>query len=82
MQGFFRALKDGEVMPDNDIRIICPKCGKSTTGIIREIDYTLREGRYIACMHCNTKLEYPFNGIRECMRERCYKRKNGALKQR
>lgn len=66
---------------DNEVKIICKKCGKSTTGIIKEIEYTLRDGRYIGCMHCNAKLEYPYKDYAECMKERCYRRENGVMKQ-
>lgn len=66
---------------DNEVKIICKQCGKSTTGIIKEIEYTLREGRYIGCMHCGKKIEYPYKGYVECMKERCYRRENGVMKQ-
>lgn len=66
---------------DNEVKIICKKCGKSTTGIIKEIEYTLRDGRYIGCMHCGKKIEYPYNDYVEYMKERCYRRENGVMKQ-
>ncbi|HBW13800.1 MAG TPA: hypothetical protein DEF30_08295 [Proteiniclasticum sp.] len=68
-------------MADNDIKMICSKCGKATKGITREIEYTLKEGRYLVCMHCSNKLEYPYGDIKNCMKERCYKRENGVMKQ-
>ena len=68
-------------MADNDIKMVCKSCGKATTGIIKEIEYTIREGRALSCMHCKAKLKYPYNGVKDCMRERCYKRDKGAIKQ-
>ncbi len=68
-------------MADNEVRMVCPNCKKVTKGLIKEIEYTLKEGRYLVCMHCSTKLEYPYRNIEECMKERCYRRENGSMKQ-
>lgn len=68
-------------MADNDIKMVCSKCGKATKGIIKEIEYMLKEGRYLVCMHCRMKIEYPYKDYKECMKERCYRRENGSMKQ-
>ena len=65
-----------------DNKYICTRCGKTTAGITGEIEYTIREGKYLGCMHCGMKLEYPYKDIKKCMDHEKYKIVNGVVKQK
>ncbi len=77
-----RNFMEVAAIDDNLIKIICPKCCRATIGVIREIDYTMRAGRYISCMHCGFKLEDPYKDSKQCMDHSSYVRNNGAIKQK
>lgn len=72
----------GVINRECDNKYICTRCGKVTAGITGEIEYTIKEGKYLSCMHCGMKLEYPYKDINECMRHSSYERDHGAIKQR
>ena len=43
------------------------------------------KGRYLACSYCNSQRvnkEKTSDDLKECMRERSYKRVNGAIRQK
>jgi len=65
-----------------DNKYICTRCGKTTAGITGEIEYTIKEGNYLSCMHCGKRLEYPYKHIKECMDHSTYEVRNGVIKQK
>lgn len=69
------------VIAVNEIKIICPRCCRSTTGVIKEIEYTIKAGHYICCMHCGKRLENPYKDIKKCMAHSSYKVEGGVIKQ-
>lgn len=72
----------GTISRECDNKYICTRCGKTTAGITGEIEYTIKEGKYLSCMHCGKKLEYPFKDVKSCMEARVYKRApSGAIKE-
>ncbi|WP_326514798.1 hypothetical protein [Clostridium intestinale] len=53
--------------------------------ITEELEAASREGKYITCPYCNSKRVKNVgtsNSIKECMRERSYKRIHGVIVQR
>lgn len=67
---------------DDEIRIVCPRCCRSTIAIILEVKYTTRAGRYISCCHCGFRFEDQYEGLKDCMSHSSYVRNNGAIKQK
>lgn len=65
-----------------DNKYICTRCGKTTAGITGEIEYTIKEGKYLSCMHCDKRLEYPYTRVKECMDHDKWKVVNGVVKQK
>ncbi|MCQ2017271.1 hypothetical protein [Clostridium butyricum] len=64
--------------------LICKKCNKSTIVLKEEADCTEKNNRYLACAHCGRKhfrKENESNDLRECMKERRYKRVKGYMRQ-
>ncbi|MDU4320862.1 MAG: hypothetical protein E7I47_16330 [Clostridium sp.] len=64
--------------------LICKKCRKSNILLENEVEDTKRDNKYLACAHCGSKkfvVEKATNNIRDCMKERSYKRSGGALRQ-
>ena len=64
--------------------LICSKCKKSTILLTEEVEDTKNKNKYLACAHCGCKnfiKEKDSNDLRECMKERRYKRVKGALRQ-
>ena len=64
--------------------LICKKCRKSTIVLTEEAEDTKNKNKYLACAHCGCKKftkEKICNDLRECMKERRYKRIKGALRQ-
>lgn len=64
--------------------LICKKCRKSNILLENEVEDTKRDNKYLACAHCGGKKfvrEKATNNIRDCMKERSYKRSGGALRQ-
>lgn len=64
-----------------DHKYICPKCGNSTAGISDEIEYSIKKGKYLSCMHCGKKFQYPYKDIKKCMEHSSYKIEHGVIKQ-
>lgn len=63
----------------------CKRCKKETILITEEIEETLKEGGYISCAHCGNKKvvkEKVTDNLKDIMKERSYKRVNGALRQK
>ena len=64
--------------------LICKRCNKSTIVLTEEVEDTKNKNKYLACAHCGCKnftKEKDSNDLRECMKERRYKRVKGALRQ-
>jgi len=86
--GVFSLLESGRgdqgvgVIAENEVKIICPRCCRSTTGVIKEIEYTIKAGHYICCMHCGKRLEDPYKDIKKCMEHSSYEVRNGVVKQK
>ena len=62
----------------------CKRCKKETILITEEIKESIKEGRYITCAHCGNKKvvkEKVTDNLKDIMKERSYKRVNGALRQ-
>ena len=64
-----------------DNKYICTRCGKMTAGNTGEIEYTIKDGKYLSCMHCGKRLEYPYRDIKKCMEHSSYEVRNGVVKQ-
>ena len=65
----------------------CKSCNEKKEFILitEELEAALREGKYITCPYCNSKRVKSVgksNSIKECMRERSYKRIGGVIVQR
>lgn len=61
----------------------CRTCGKEFVLLTEDVE-NMTAGRYIACPYCNSKRiskAKATDDLRECMKERVYKRENGALRQ-
>ena len=66
------------------ISYTCAKCKKTIILLREEVDDTKNKNKYLACAHCGCKnfiKEKDSNDLRECMKERRYKRVKGALRQ-
>ena len=64
--------------------LICSKCKKRTIVLTEEARDTENKNKYLACAHCgckNISEENDSNDLRDCMKERRYKRIKGALRQ-
>lgn len=62
----------------------CKKCKNEMILITDEIEKTKSDGRYLSCAYCGSKRiikENETNDLRDCMKERRYKRVKGALRQ-
>ena len=64
---------------------ICKGCRKTTILLTEELERTIESGKYISCSHCGCRKLYvggETDDLRECMKERKYKRNSrGALEQ-
>lgn len=63
---------------------VCRTCRKDFILLTEDIEQ-MAEGRYIACPFCNSKRiskGKTVDDLRECMKERSYKRVKGALRQK
>lgn len=61
----------------------CRTCGKELVLLTEDIE-NMAVGRYLSCPYCSSKRlskEKATNDLRECMKERAYKRTKGALKE-
>lgn len=61
----------------------CKRCKKEFILLAEDID-TLEKDRYIACPYCNSKhivLTLGTNDLKECMKERAYRKEHGAIRQ-
>jgi len=72
----------GVINRECDSKYICTSCGKVTAGNSKEIEYTMKDRKYIACMHCGKEFEYPYKNYDECMNHSSYVREKGAIKQK
>lgn len=62
----------------------CKKCKNEMILITDEIEKIIADGRYLSCAYCGSKRiikESEIDDLRECMKERRYKRVKGALRQ-
>lgn len=62
----------------------CRSC-KLEFVLLSEDIQKMGKGRYLACPYCNSQRidkEKTSDNLKECMRERSYKRVNGALRQK
>lgn len=63
----------------------CQICGKSTILLSNEVDHSEQASRYITCGHHGSHKDLvvvgKYAGIKECMRQRKYKRVNGRVQQ-
>lgn len=62
----------------------CRTCRKEFIALSDEVQ-SMAPGRYLACPYCNSKRlnkEGAADSLKECMKERSYKRVNGALRQK
>ena len=61
----------------------CRTCQREFILLTEDVD-SMNKDRYLACPYCNSKRLSKGKGtdnLNECMKERVYKRVNGALKQ-
>lgn len=61
----------------------CKSCNKEFILLSEEIE-SITAGRYIACPYCNSKKvnkEKVTDDLRECMKERSYKKVKGSIRQ-
>lgn len=62
----------------------CRACKLEFVLLSEDVD-KMAKGRYLACPYCNSKRvskENSTDDLRECMRERSYRRIGGALRQK
>lgn len=62
----------------------CKMCKLEFILLSEDVD-KMAKGRYLACSYCSSKRvnkENAADSLRECMRERSYKRVKGAVRQR
>jgi len=58
----------------------CKICSKTTVVLTDEIE----SGRYLVCSHCSSKKNHSAketDDLRECMKEKAYRREHGAMRQ-
>lgn len=81
--GCFSILKEGEVIGIYTA-YECKSCKKEFILLTEDIEQ-LPEGRYITCNYCNSqkiRKQKITDSLKECMKERSYKRTHGAIRQR
>lgn len=64
--------------------LICKRCCKTTVLLNDEAQDTRNKNKYLSCAHCGCRIfkkENKSDDLRECMKERRYKRVKGALRQ-
>lgn len=62
----------------------CKSCNKEIILLTEEVMDSQFKRQYISCSHCGSKKlrkEKATDNLKECMKERKYKREHGALKQ-
>ena len=63
----------------------CNVCKNEFVLLTEQLIEQEKKGRYIACPYCSSrkvKKENVGDNLKECMKERSYKRVNGALRQK
>lgn len=62
----------------------CNKCKREMILLVEQIDSARQQGKYLSCAYCGSKRiikENETNDLRECMKERRYKRVKGYIRQ-
>ncbi|MGG7177216.1 hypothetical protein ACQPU1_06485 [Clostridium paraputrificum] len=60
----------------------CKGCSRTTILLTEEASKTIATGKYISCSHCGCKnliKENSTSDLRDIMKARSYKRRNGAI---
>ena len=62
----------------------CNKCKREMILLVDQVESAKQQGKYLSCAYCGTKKitkQKETDDLRECMKERRYKRVKGALRQ-
>lgn len=63
----------------------CMKCDGEFVLLTEELQSSRAKGKYISCPYCNSKKireQKSDDSLKECMKERSYKRINGRVRQK
>lgn len=64
---------------------LCVKCKGEFVLLTEELEINKAKGKYISCPYCNSKNireQKADDSLKECMKERSYKRINGRVRQK
>lgn len=81
---FFYFRKKGEDMQSIYSSYKCRTCKREFVLLTEDVEQ-MELGRYIACPYCNSqriRKQKASDNLKECMKERSYKRIGGALRQK
>ncbi|WP_416176045.1 hypothetical protein [Clostridium sp.] len=62
----------------------CNRCKREFVLLTEDLEQQLKQSRYLVCPYCSSKhvnKEKVTDNLKECMKERSYKRVGGALRQ-